>query len=421
MNLKIYPPEGILEAEVAMPLSKSVSNRALVISALAGEKMPRQQLADCVDIDVMAGAVDQVDGEIDCCESGTAMRFLTAFFAAKEGADVTLTGSDRLRQRPLGVLVDALRELGADISWLGEEGYLPIKIVGRRLHCGRLKVDSSQSSQYVSALLLIAPTLEGGLDIELTDDPVSLPYIDLTLSMMQRSGIDCDREHLSIHVSEGRYDASRLQPEGDWSSAAFWLAIEAASGGFMTLKNLSIDSRQPDRRALDLFGRLGAVVSDDPDDDIDDGVVLTGSPDVAPRLEVDLSATPDLFPAVAVTCALIGVPFRLTGLGTLALKESDRLKAMHMELAKIGLQTEVEKESALIWSGVRMPLFEVPEFETYNDHRMAMSLAAVAVYVPGITIKGAECVAKSYPGFWDDLQKAGFIVESFDEQPTSEE
>lgn len=420
MNYKIFPPDGILEAEIGMPLSKSVSNRQLIISALAGGAIEIEELAECSDTNVLRHALSTDESEIDCRDAGTAMRFLTAYFACQPGRKVTLKGTDRMHQRPIGPLVDALRSCGADITYLDRDGFPPLKIVGSHLTSSYLKVDSSISSQFISALLMIAPTMTGGMKLRLEDEPVSIPYIDLTLSLMQKAGISCERAGADIEVSEGSYAPTRFSGDGDWSAAAFWLEIEALSGGFLTLTRLNESSRQPDRKALEIFSQLGAVVDPDPEVERNDAVQLIGSPDVAPRFSANLAATPDLAPAIAVTCSMIGVPFRLTGLEGLAIKESDRLAALATELTRVGVVCTTEAPGTLEWDGRRMPVVEVPRFASYDDHRMAMALAPVAIFIPGIVIENAEVVGKSYPEFWDDLRKAGFQIADADSEDESD-
>ena len=417
MNYRIFPADGILEATIALPLSKSVSNRALIINALTEDAAPMADLADCTDTAVMVRALDADSSveTIDIGDAGTAMRFLTAFFASQPGRKVTLQGSARMHERPIGPLVDALRICGAEIEYLGKEGFPPLAITGKRLKGGELAIDSTVSSQFVSALLMIAPTMSDGLKLTLLGETASLPYIDLTLSMMTAAGAEAAREREFINVGSKPYRPSTLRAEGDWSAAAFWFEIEALTSGFITLSGLQADSMQPDRRARELFGMLGAV--SEPSEETADALDLCGSPDVAPRFVADLSATPDMAPALAVTCAMIGVPFRLTGLSSLRVKESDRLQALVTELAKLGVVAETESDHTLIWEGRRRPITERPVFETYGDHRLAMAFAPVGAYIPGIVVRDAEVVGKSYPDYWKHLQQAGFTVVDADQMP----
>ncbi len=413
MNYRIYPPEDILQATVTMPLSKSVSNRALIIRALTDNPAPPAPLADCIDTRTMQRAIGSADEHINIGDAGTAMRFLTAYYATREGRVTLLDGSERMRQRPIAPLVGALRQCGADIEYAGEEGFPPLRITGRHLTGGDMSIDATVSSQFISALLMIAPLMAGGLRLQLDGEPASLPYIDLTIDMMRRAGAEAERYNDLITVAPGAYDpAVTLPAEGDWSAASYWYEIEAITGGFLTLKGLNADSRQPDRRTISLFGALGAVTAPGEEDPAD--LDLTGSPDVSPRLTADLSATPDLTPAVAVTCAMIGVPFRLTGLQSLRIKECDRIAAIAAELLKIGVVTETIGDHTLTWDGRRRPIAELPVFDTYGDHRMAMALAPVSIYLPGIVVRDAGVASKSYPEFWDDLRQAGFEVTDAD-------
>lgn len=417
MNYKIFPPDGILEAEVILPLSKSESNRALIINALCCADV-QPEVARCSDTDAVKSALASSAGEINVGNAGTAMRFLTAYFARQEGIEVILTGDERMCQRPIGPLVTALRLCGADIEYLADEGFPPLKINGRKLTGGDVEVDNAMSSQYVSALLMIAPYMSAGIRLHLGDTDVSMPYIELTINMMRLAGAEVEREDNVIIVTPKHYDMPIGSVGGDWSAAAFWLEMVAASSGFVTLKGLDKKSAQGDRKALDLFGRLGVAVEEEPENA--DDIELCGSPDVAPRLNLDMTDTPDIVQSLVVACALIGVPFTLSGVSNLRIKETDRLEALRRELLKIGVEMEVA-EDVITWGGRRMPIAEMPEFDTYGDHRMAMAFAPVSVYIPGIVIRDAQVVSKSYPEYWEHLQQAGFEIVDADEDINEEE
>lgn len=411
MDYRILPPSELPEAEIKLPLSKSMCNRALIINALGGFATDEADMAVCDDTRVMKAALDSADELIDIDGAGTAMRFLTAYFSIAQGRTVTLTGNDRMRQRPIAPLVEALRSLGADISYLAQEGYPPLRIVGKKLTGGNLTIDNTQSSQFISALLMIAPCLEGGLSVTLTSDSGSMPYIDLTLVMMCRSGAKAERERLEINVAPGGYSAQSTDIEADWSAAAFWYEIEAVSSGFITLLGLRKDSLQGDAAAARIFADLSVNTEFNADyDGLGPAAELLASPDLSPRLNLDLADYPDMAPAVAVTCALTGIPFILSGLGSLVLKECDRLEALRLELDKIGVECAVSADGVLSWDGRRVPMRGLPEFDTYGDHRMAMAFAPVAFYIPGIKIRDVEVVSKSYPEFWEHLQQAGFTL-----------
>lgn len=403
MDYRIFPPEDILETSLALPLSKSISARALVMAAL-GADAPTLT-ADCTDTEAIKHGLAAQSGTIDIGAAGTAMRFLTAFYAATPGCDVTLDGCERMRHRPIAPLVDTLRALGADISYAGEEGFPPLRIAGRRLSGGEISIDSTVSSQFISAVLMVAPTMERTLTLKLDGDTVSAPYIRMTAEMMRRRGINVDSGRFSITVEPGSYTGGEKEVEGDWSAAAFWYEIAALTAGWVTLSNLSADSIQGDKALSEIFPRLGVLTEFG-----DEGAELSATPDIFSRLDLDMTDTPDLVQPLAVTACAIGVPFTLKGVAALRHKETDRLAALCSELLKLGCVVETEGDNILSWEGRRLPVGEMPVIDTFGDHRMAMAFAPVSVFVPGLVIRDAEVVDKSYPGYWDQLREAGFIV-----------
>lgn len=412
MDYRIFPPEGLLEAEVSMPPSKSLVNRLLIIKALAGSK-DVDIVADCDDCRIMIDALNTcVNGStpaaVNIGASGTAMRFLTAYFACRPGSNVILDGTERMRQRPIGVLVDSLRQLGAEIVYDAEDGFPPVHIRGKKLAGGEICIDSSVSSQFLTALLLTAPAMEQGVKLTLAGEPVSRPYIRMTLSLMERCGVETEQTPDSIVVRPGRYNLQPIPVEGDWSAAGYWYEIAALTSGWVTLRGLENPgvSLQGDAAVARIYENLGVNTTVAESGEIE----LSASPELSPRLTLDMSDTPDLAQTVAATCALLGVPFRLEGLRSLRIKETDRLEAMRCELLKLGASAEIENDSILSWDGVRHPLRQLPVFDTYDDHRMAMALAPASIYLPGIVIQNAGVVDKSYPGFWDDLRSAGFLL-----------
>lgn len=442
MNYRIFPPEEIIDGTVTLPASKSYVNRSLAIDFLAGLPLPETDPALCgTDIATMRSLLEAAarrDGlagpaTLDVGDAGTAMRFLTALLAATPGADFLLTGSERMCRRPIGPLVEALRALGASVSYAGEEGFPPLRISGRRLDGGEVEIDASVSSQFVSALMLAAPGFASPLTIRLAGVVKSKPYIELTRHIMALRGIDTEfEEGRVITVGPGRYNSERLTPEADWSAFAFWAELCAVTAGFITVAGADTASKQPDRASLNLFAELGAVVNDDEDDDDDEeerrddgcdgpAVSLCGSPELTPRLIHDFSATPDLVQPAMVACALIGIPFKFTGVESLRIKETDRIEALRVELLKMGVVIDIESASTVSWEGQRRPIAELPRFESHGDHRMAMALAPAAAFMPGVVICGAECVAKSYPRYWEELASLGFTLTDGDlplEQPT---
>ncbi len=409
MNYRIYPPEEMmLEADIALPLSKSISNRALILNALTIGALPLNDIAQCDDTDVMVKALSSTDNEINIGAAGTAMRFLTAFYASQPNKIVTLDGSERMRHRPIKALVDALRQCGAEIEYLGEEGFPPLKITGKKLTGGNISLPASISSQYISALLMIAPSMQNGLTLTLEGEIISRPYITMTLSMMRDWGMESDFYGNIITIKSGCYTPTEFSVEADWSAASYWYEIEALSSGDISLKGLKQNSYQGDSQLSKIFERLGIFTHYD-----NDKVILEPSPDSDARLTIDMSEQPDLAQTVVVTCCMLGIPFHIKGLSTLRIKETDRLEALRKELDKLSFTITIEHDSELIWDGERHPIFEEPAIDTYDDHRMAMAFAPVALYAPGLLINNIEVVSKSYPGFWDDLQQAGFkLVEA---------
>lgn len=426
MNYRISPPEEMMMATVNLPLSKSISNRMLIIDALTPGAPANTQIADCDDTNLLAKALAEANcGEgkitVNTGAAGTATRFITAYLCCRPGISAVVDGSERMRQRPMGILIDSLRALGADITCLDREGYLPVHINGKRLAGGRLSIDASVSSQFISALMMIAPTMAEGLILHLDGQLLSKPYIDMTAELMRRSGAEVtfDAPFEDIVVASKPYDkAGTLQAERDWSAASYWYEISALTAGFVTLPGLQLPSLQGDSACARLFEMLGVTTS--PSEDMEDALEVAPNPEQYSRFEVDLTDTPDLAQTLAVTAAMLAIPFHLRGLQSLRVKETDRLEALRAELDKFGIIVEIRNNSELVWNGARHPIFERPVINTYDDHRMAMAFAPTAVLIPEIVIRDAEVVSKSYPGFWDDLVSAGFTVtdaDNPDEQP----
>ncbi len=409
MDYRILPPEGMLEATVTLPLSKSVSARALVMNALTRDKADlSNRVSDCDDTRMLSAALADTSADtVNLHNNGTAMRFVTALAAATPGRCVTLEGD----RRPIGALVNTLRALGADITYKGEEGYLPVHICGKNLDGGQVMIDPTVSSQFVSALMMIAPLMAQGLTIDFEQECPSMPYIRMTAAMMAERGVDVTVHPMSVRVEPGIYKpvGEDWKCERDWSAASYWYEIAALSAGWIEFDDMSLNSVQGDRTVAKYFERLG-VLTDRSEEHPDTRVALTPSPETYSRFEADMSGHPDLVPAVAVTCALLRVPMHITGIASLKHKECDRLEALADELAKIGCMVEIRPAGELYWDGRMIPIGVLPDFDTHNDHRMAMALATVALYLPGIIIRNAECVDKSFPGFWDALTQAGFTL-----------
>lgn len=414
MDLRIIPPEEMIDVAIDLPLSKSISNRALIMDALASVPVRDREVADCDDTAAVRSALSLL-GEmpkgacINVGMAGTAMRFLTAYVAAVPGLEAELDGDARMRERPIGPLVDALRRCGADIEYAGREGFPPLRIKGRQLVGGEMDIDAAVSSQFVSALLMVAPTFSSPLSLRLQGEISSFPYIKMTVSMMERRGISCELYGATVTVEPGKYLSDSEPIERDWSAASYWYEIAAISAGWVTLDGLRLPSLQGDAVAAKYFERLGIISGTENDEgETIDGMVLTPSPEVHSRLDLDLSDNPDLAPALAVTCCMVGVPFHFTGLASLKIKETDRLRALCRELAKLSYDVEIIRDSELAWQMQRCPVERLVPIETYGDHRMAMAMAPAALFVPGLTIRHAEVVSKSYPEFWEHMRRAGF-------------
>lgn len=393
----------MLETQVSLPLSKSISNRALVINALTDGALPLKKVAKCDDTDVMVAALSSDEACVNIGAAGTAMRFLTAYYSSQPEREIVIDGTERMRHRPIAVLVDALRACGATIEYVGEECYPPLRISGKKLHGGDITLSASVSSQYISALLMIAPTMEQGLRLTLEGDIISRPYIMMTLSMMRQWGVESEFVGNIITIAPQKYAPIDFEVEADWSAASYWYEIAALSSGDVSIQGLNSRSVQGDSEILKYFEGLGINTHFN-----DEMVELEPSPDLVPRLNLDLSDQPDLAQTIVVTSCMLGIPFHITGLSTLKIKETDRLEALRTEMLKLGMVLTIERDSELIWDGTRRPIYEFPVIDTYEDHRMAMAFAPVSIFIPGIVINNIEVVSKSYPDYWQHLQDAGF-------------
>ena len=408
MNYRIIAPQRIV-GEIDLPASKSISNRVLLLNALCTTPGKLSNLAQCDDTDAVLTALAQPDAsEVNIGAAGTAMRFLTAYFATREGREVVIDGTERMRQRPIGVLVDALRQLGADIEYVEAEGYPPLKITGTRLHGGALTVSGSVSSQYITAILLIAPVI-GGIALTIEGEVMSRPYIDMTLALMARYGVKAEWRENVIHVPAGEYTALDFTVEADWSAASYWWAMQAiVPQSRITLKGLEPQSLQGDSHIAELMSQMG-VTGNWCGRYLD--LRSNGGVGCCCSTFADLSGTPDIAQTLAVMLCLMGRPFRITGLRTLRIKETDRLEALRTELRKLGYVVKVEGDDAISWHFETTAAEASPHICTYHDHRMAMAFAPAAIRFPSLIIDDAQVVSKSYPLFWEHLRQAGFKIE----------
>ena len=403
-----------LNASINLPSSKSISNRALVISAMAGSTYQPQNLSDCDDTEVIIAALKDMPEVINIKAAGTAMRFMTAYLAATAShGEHIITGTERMQNRPIAILVDALRYLGADITYEKKEGYPPLHIKGKALEGGHLEVVGNISSQYISALLLIGPILKNGLELKLTGEIASRPYIDLTLWTMKEYGADAEWTDMdTITVKPQPYkELTGYTIENDWSASSYWYEMMALNGNpdsVIKLEGLMDNSKQGDSVVKYIFSLLG-VKSEFENRDSISNITLKAHHCLLPRFDYDFTGSPDLAQTIVVACCALGVKFKFTGLASLKIKETDRIEALKTELKKVGFIIRDENDNTLIWDGETCePTFE--PIDTYEDHRMALAFAPLAFKFPQIEINNPEVVSKSYPHYWEDLKKVGFEI-----------
>jgi 3-phosphoshikimate 1-carboxyvinyltransferase len=394
-----------LTGKIRLPASKSISNRLLILNALAGNPGTLSNLSDSLDTQVLLKALEGPGREIDIGHAGTAMRFLTAFLSIREGEHF-LTGSDRMQNRPIGELVDALNSLGASISYAGKEGYPPLLIRGRSFEGGEIAIDSSISSQYISALMMIAPVLRKGLTIRLQNEVVSSSYIRLTRDLMLALDIPVSFSGDTIRIPHHVINGKDMLVEADWSAASYWYAMAAlAEKVGLEIEGLFEESCQGDALLPDLFRGFGVRTQYIPG-----GIRLDRTDRSIHELRFDFHDNPDLVQTMAVLCGLLDLPFRFSGTQTLKIKETDRVLALCQEMARLGIILNADRSGRwMSWDGrQRVKPESSPVIRTYQDHRMAMAFAPAAMKLTGLIIEDPDVVRKSYPGFWEDLRAVGF-------------
>lgn len=408
MKYLISKPESSLKGSIVLPSSKSIANRALIIHALSYSPFPIENLSESDDTRVMEQVFNSNTSHFDIGHAGTAMRFLTAFLSQIVG-EWTITGSDRMKQRPIGILVDALNKLGARIEYMEKEGFPPLKIYGSHLKGCVLELDGSVSSQYISALLMIAPTLEGGLTLRLKNKITSRPYIAMTLKLMEQFGVNHVWKANEIRIAEQTYRARPFGVEADWSGASYWYEMAVLADEVdMELEGLRIPSLQGDAILAQWFEQLGIQTIA-----TDKGSRLTKKDQPLPGfLHLNFIENPDVAQTFAVLCIMKHIPFHFTGLETLKIKETNRIAALQDELAKFGVRLTEPAHGELKWDG-SFPLekHSLPEIETYHDHRMALAFAPACLSIGKVAILDPMVITKSYPGYWEDLKKVGFEIE----------
>jgi 3-phosphoshikimate 1-carboxyvinyltransferase len=405
MSISISHPTQIIKGEVQLTSSKSISNRALIIQALCMDDFEIERLSNSNDTNVLQKLLNSQEKEVSVGLAGTAMRFLTAFLAIKDNNEIILTGDNRMKERPIKVLVNVLKDLGADIEYLENVGYPPLKIIGKTLDGGKVEIDGSISSQYISALLMIAPKLKNGMQIEFLGEVISMPYINMTIEMMRYFGASVRWEGKTILVEYGEYQKKNISIEADWSAASYWYNMMAlAKEADVTIYGLQQESLQGDAVVAEIYKNFGVET-----EFVKNGIRLTKNSQfktLGSELEIDFVNFPDIAQTLAVTCAALNIKVRLIGLKTLRIKETDRIVALQAELNKLGFNVEVEGDDLIINQSNKDVIFNSP-IKTYNDHRMAMAFAPLAL-IRGVAIEDENVVAKSYPDFWKDLKCVGF-------------
>ena len=414
MNLLLKSSIVNHQSSITITGSKSETNRLLLLQALY-PTISLENISNSDDSVIMQKALElisqpetQNSKRIDVHHAGTAMRFLTAYFAVQDGKEVVLTGSSRMKERPIKILVEALRQLGAEITYEENEGFPPIKIKGKKLTQNKVSLDANVSSQYISALILIAPKLENGIDLTLEGEITSIPYIKMTLSLLNEIGVDTSfvGNITSVGFKLPTPNSQLLTVESDWTSASYYYSIVALSeiGTEITLSSYKKNSLQGDSVLVDIYKDFGVETV------FKDNSILLRKANNSELVthNSELINSPDIAQTIAVTCFGLGIGCHLTGLHTLKLKETDRLEALKNELTKLGATITVTKDSLtlepseVIHSNIKI--------KTYQDHRMAMAFAPL-VLKSTIIIEEAEVVSKSYPTYWDDLKKIGFTIE----------
>jgi 3-phosphoshikimate 1-carboxyvinyltransferase len=404
MNLLLQTSNNDLQALIAVTGSKSETNRLLLLQALF-PTIALVNTSNSDDSEVMQMALNGAEEVIDIHHAGTAMRFLTAYFAVQENRTVTLTGSSRMQERPIKILVEALEQLGAEISYLKVVGYPPIQIKGQKITKSKVTMAADVSSQYISALLLVASRLENGIELTLEGEITSVPYIKMTLALLNDLDIQTSFVGNKITVIPKQDVLPKvITVESDWSSASYFFSLVALSdSASITLSSYKENSLQGDSALVEIYKQMGVDSRFE-----NNSLILTKNTNFKPKtLNLDLNNTPDIAQTIVVTCLGLGIACHLTGLHTLKIKETDRLEALKVELTKLGASISVTNDSLTLEASYSIN--SNIKIATYNDHRMAMAFAPLALKLP-IIIENAEVVSKSYPDFWEDMKTLGYKV-----------
>ncbi|WP_341660623.1 3-phosphoshikimate 1-carboxyvinyltransferase [Blattabacterium cuenoti] len=409
--IKIYKNKKDLYGSVSITGSKSISNRLLILKAIYKDDIHIENLSNCEDTEILKKSLISPSNILDIHHAGTAMRFLTSYLSIQEGKKVILTGSDRMKERPIFLLVEALKKLGSEIYYLEKKGFPPIQIFGKKILGGEIDMNAKISSQYISSLMLIASQFKMGLKIYLKGNITSIPYIKMTFDLLTLAGIKADWKERMIHIYPVKNQGKKcFSVESDWSSASYYYSMSTiAKKSHIILRSYSNKSLQGDKEVCDIYNQYFGIST------IFDknGITLKKKLNfLLPRfIELDLNKTPDLAQTIVVTCAAIGIKCSLKGLETLKIKETDRLQALKEELLKFGVITKITKSCLRITDFYRKKIDSFIRIRTYQDHRMAMSFSTFGLCSDFIKIENPNVVEKSYPNFWKDLESLGFLID----------
>ncbi|WP_185852973.1 3-phosphoshikimate 1-carboxyvinyltransferase [Blattabacterium cuenoti] len=412
--IKIHKKQNSLYGSVSITGSKSISNRLLILKAIYTDDIQIENISNCEDTQVLKKSLNSTSNILDIHHAGTAMRFLTSYLSVQEGKEIILTGSNRMKERPISVLVEALKKLGSEIIYLEKVGYPPIKIFGKKIFGGEIDINAKISSQYISSLMLIASTFQMGLKIYLKENITSIPYIKMTFDLLILAGIKAFWKDKIIHIYPGKEKVKKhFSIESDWSSASYYYSmVTIAKKSHITLCSYKNESLQGDREVSSIYEKYFGIST------IFDKSIITLNKRfnfIPPRIiNLDLNKTPDLAQTIVVTCAAIGIKCHLKGLETLKIKETDRLRALKNELFKFGIKIKITNSCLEITDFFQKEINSKININTYQDHRMAMSFSPFGLLYP-IQIEDPNVVEKSYPDFWKDLKYLGFSIDYYEE------
>ena len=399
--IEISNKNKALYGTVALVSSKSISNRLLIIKQLCKNKVEIQNLSNSNDTKILSEILKefQTKKNINCQDAGTALRFIVAFLATKEGI-WKVSGSKRIHERPIKPLIDCLAELGTEFKYLDKKGFPPLEIRSKKLKSKKLSLPGDISSQFISALLLVAPTIENGLDLEITSKILSKPYINMTLDLMNKFEIDYSWEKNLIKVQKQSYLGKSIHVENDWSAASFWYSFLALSkSGEIKIPNLHANSIQGDSILSSIYSKLGIKTEFN-----EESIILSKTKNTAKEIALDLSNHPDLALPIIVTCAGLGTKVHLMGLESLKIKESNRLECIKKELSKFNISCEIDSSSIKIKENQNI-LQPKSIIECHDDHRIPMSIASLCMKVDSVKFDDQKVVNKSYPKFWEDFYR----------------